>query len=139
MILKYQNNDTWGFIDSVRQAANKDIDYGAMVRKYDEHYKSMPCEAGHQDPAEYMDGKRLSEDVVTANKVFSAACMDTADEGINRHAENLLEETAIQNNWPACAILLYLEDCKEYDAILLVTNQKAFLMNDKGQTIERLC
>ena len=58
------------------------------------------------------------------------------DEGINRHAENLIDVNII--SMPVSAILLYLEDCKEYDAILLVTNQHAYLMNDKGQTIERL-
>jgi len=34
--------------------------------------------------------------------------------------------------------LLYIEDCKDYDAVILVTNQKCYLMNDEGKTIERL-
>ena len=138
MIVKYLSNDVWGFIDNVRQVANKGFDYDEMVRQYDAQYAEIPCECGHKDPCEYMDGERLPEEIIISNKAFMAICTDLADEGINRHAQNLLEITAVQNNWPAVAILLYLEDCKEYDAMLLVTNQKAFLMNDKGQTIERL-
>ncbi len=130
MILKYDNRQIWGFIDNVRQAASKDLDIDELVKKYDEE---MQCDS---DSAEYMNGVKLPEEIAKTNKVFYMACIGMADEGVNRHAENLLDEKHI--DFPASAILLYVEDCKEYDAVLLVTNQRAYLMNDKGQTIERL-
>lgn len=138
MIVKYLNNETWGFIDNVRQATCRDFNYAEIARQYDAQYARKPNEPYYEDPCEYADGERLPDEIVLSNKAFLAICDDIPDEGINRHAENLLDITGVQNNWPAAAILLYLEDCKEYDAMLLVTNQKTFLMNDKGQTIERL-
>lgn len=131
MILKYENKNVWGFIDNVRQAASKNIDIDEAARRYD---IEMPHEP--QDSAEYMNGVKLSEEIIKSNKAFLIACSDMADEGVNRHSENLVDENII--SMPVTAILLYLEDCKEYDAVLLVTNQRAYLMNDKGQTIERL-
>ena len=131
MIVKYLNDDAWGYIDNVRQAACKSIDCELMVQRYDQ---KMRCD--ENDSAEYMNGELLTSDVAKSNKVFMAASVDMADESVNRHSENLLEPSML--DFPAVSILVYLEDCKEYDAVLLVTNQKAFIMNDKGQTIERL-
>jgi hypothetical protein len=136
MIIKYYKDGSWGFIDNVRQVAHKDIATEGAVSRYNLLQKDMPYETNSSDPAEYMDGKRLPDNVVTSNKVFSMVCYDMADEGVNRHSENLIDPEQI--DMPVTAILLYIEECKEYDAILLVTNQKAYLLNDKGQTIERL-
>lgn len=131
MIVKYLNDDVWGYIDNVRQAACKFVDCELMVQRYD---KTMRCD--ENDSAEYMNGEPLTSDIAKSNKVFMAASEDMADEGINGHSENLLNPNML--DCPAVSILIYLEDCKEHDAVLLVTNQKAFLMNDKGQTIGRL-
>ena len=132
MILKYQKDGVWGFIDNIRQVATKDVDKDRALMQYEEYPQ---CE---NDPCMYMDGKPLPENIAISNKVFSIVCTDMADEGINRHAENLIAADSVLLEFPIQAILAYIEDCKEYDAVLLVTNQKAFLMNDKGQTIERL-
>lgn len=83
-----------------------------------------------------MNGERLDENVVKSNKTFTAAWDNVAEDSGNRHAENMLEPGMM--DLPAVTILIYLEDCKEYDSVLLITNQKVYLMNDKGQTIERL-
>jgi hypothetical protein len=133
MILKYQKENVWGFIDNARQAAHKDLDIDAYVSDYDKNY-GVEYKKG-EDPAEYMNGEKLPDNIIKSNKTFMVAT-NIEDEGINRHYENLLDENRLE--YPAVSILLYLEDCKEYDAIHLITNQKAFLMNDKGQTIERL-
>jgi hypothetical protein len=90
MILKYQTGDTWGFIDNVRQAAHTGIDIDNLVRQYDDEKSKMPCENGYQDPAEYLNGNRLSEEVIKSNKAFCAAT-ELPDEGINRHSENHLD------------------------------------------------
>jgi len=129
MIVKYLKDGVWGYIDNVRQAASKDINYEMLVYEYDSQTTQI-------DGSECMNEVKSSKEVTMANKVFFMACIGMADEGINRHAENLIDVNKL--SYPTSAILLYLEDCKEYDAILLVTNQKCFLMNDKGQTIERL-
>jgi hypothetical protein len=138
MIVKYLKDGVWGYIDNVRQAASKSFDYEEMSRKYDFNKSNAICGSAEKDPVEYMDGVKLSDEIVTSNKAFMSVCADMEDVGINRHSENLLDITGVQNNFPASAILLYIEDCKEYDEVLLVTNQSTYLMNDKGQTIERL-
>jgi hypothetical protein len=134
MILKYMKDDTWGFIDNVRQAAHKYLDIDELADRYDK-------EQAGGDPDLvicYPDGKPLPADIAKVNKAFTVACFDLPDEGVNRHAENLIDENLIKDASSVTAILVYLEECKEYDAILFVTNQPAYLMNDKGQTIERL-
>jgi len=136
MIVKYLSKDVWGYIDNVRQAAAKSIDCDELIEQYNDERDSLPHCPDYQDPAEYMNGEKLPADISASNKAFLMAGIGLADEGINRHSENLLEPELMNNT--AVAILVYLEDCKEYDAVLLVTNQRAFLMNDKGQTIDRL-
>lgn len=131
MIVKYQNDEVWGYIDDVRQAACKQINCDKLIEEYD---KTLLLAAN--DPAEYINGKRLDENVIKSNKVFTAAWDSIAEDSGNRHAENILNSDMM--DFPSVTILIYLEDCKEYDSVLLITNQKAYLMNDKGQTIERL-
>lgn len=131
MIVKYKKDRAWGYIDNVRQAECKQLDIGALIKDYDENYK-LP----ENDPTEYMESVRLPDSIVKSNKAFTVAWDSVADTSGNRHAENLLNPEEM--DFPAVTILIYLENCKEYDSLLLITNQKAYLMNDKGQTIERL-
>jgi hypothetical protein len=139
MIIKYRKDDAWGYIDNVRQAASKDIEIDELVEQYDQEVEDGEREdvASHRYVAEGQE-IAISKEIKISNKVFLMVTEALADEGINRHSENLLSEVGIKDNLPICAILLYIEDCKEFDAMLLITNQQAYLMNDKGQTIERL-
>jgi len=135
MILKYKTGDAWGFIDNVRQAAHKAFSIDEYVERYNKENPTV----FEEDPVCFrQDDTRLPEDIIKLNKSFMVVCKDLADEGINRHAENLLLPNLLEDADRGVSILLYIEDCKEYDAVLLVTNQNAYLMNDKGQTIERL-
>lgn len=133
MILKYEINGSWKFIDSVRQAEHKEINVDELVKEYDpgQNYK----DPDHYNQVECLNGIKLSDNLIKSNKAFCSAT-NIPDEKIDFHSENLLDENRM--DMPASSILLYLENNKEYDAIHLVTNQRAYLMNDKGQTIERL-
>lgn len=132
MIVKYLENGVWGYIDNIRQAANKDIDCDELIKRYGETHTP------ENDIASYIDGKKLPDEIIASNKIFIMATDDVPDEGINQHQVNLMDGVKAIDNYPASVIILYVEDCKEYDAITLVTNQTVYLMNDKGQTIERL-
>jgi hypothetical protein len=135
MIVKYLKNDVWGYIDNVRQAASKEYNADSLIKQYDDELKKTE----RPDIANFItEGKSISPDTYDCNKIFTLICEEFADEGINRHSENIIDETGLRECDSVTAILLYVEDCKEYDAILLVTNQPTYLMNDKGQTIERL-
>lgn len=132
MIVKYLDGDVWGFIDNVRQVVNKDIDTDALIRQYDE-------EPSRRDIASENVPVRPGEDeVIMSNKAFVVATESLEDVPGNAHTLNFLEPGLLRDNMPAAVIILCVEDYKEYDTIILVTNQKCYLMNDKGQTIERL-
>ena len=38
MIVKYLNDDAWGYIDNVRQAASKLLDVGKLLEEYQKSY-----------------------------------------------------------------------------------------------------
>lgn len=82
----------------------------------------------------------MPDNIAYTNKVFTIATENIPEEIKDNEyrAENLLNEELVMNNVPAAVIMLYLNDHKEYENLLLITNQKVFLMNDKGQAIERL-
>lgn len=155
MIVKYYKDGAWGYIDNVRQVGSRDIDCSEYIGRYD-----LEVENGtREDIANFVDFyhgaegptidesfqdaivyKKLPDGIAFSNKVFLIATenlpLEIKEEGY--HSENLLDDGLIINNVPASIIILYLNDHKEHDTIVLVTNQKVFLMNDKGQTIERL-
>jgi len=134
MIVKYLTKGVWGYIDNIRQVANKNIDCADLLLKFYEQLRDKDFRA----PEEYMNGEKLPDDICASNIVFSTAVADLDIGGNNSHFENLISGQDAIDNYPASVLLLYIEDCKEYDSVVLVTNQKAYLMNDKGQTIERL-
>jgi hypothetical protein len=120
----------WGYIDNIRQVARKDIDVYDLSNQFDK-------EPNEKEPPEcYFEGKKLEDIICLTNKAFTMALNGLPEEGYSRHAENLLDIKRI--DMPAQIILMYIEECKEFDAIIFVTNDAVYLMNDKGQTIERL-
>lgn len=131
MIVKYYNEGAWGYIDNVRQAACKEIDPQVILKEHD----AEVAEGKRADICATEDYPREINDI---NKIFLMATAEIGTRTGNVHHENLLEYEKIKDGYAAQVILLYIEDCKEYDAVILVTNQNTFLMNDKGQTIERL-
>lgn len=139
MIIKYLNGDTWGYIDNVRQAAVKSIDCDELIKAYNEcgQYKDQDY-AGQFDVASYFESEKLAEDIAIANKVFLMATANQENWGDKVHIENMLMPSLVTNNYPAVVALLYFEECKDYDSMAIVTNQRCFLMNDKGQTVDRL-
>lgn len=137
MIAKYRKDNSWCYIGNVIKAETTGYDQDDAVRGYEKMECAMSCTTDYQDPCEYMNGKRLDENIIKSNKAFMYIASMLESDG-TRHDENLLEPYGIQEHMPCNAILLCVEDCKEYDAIALITNQTVYLMNDKGQTIERL-
>lgn len=146
MIVKYFDNGVWGYIDNVRQVASCDIYCADLIIEYNntpEYQDDCTPGNGEKDIASYLNGERLSDDVAASNKVFTIASsnLDSLFEDSsfgNCHSVNLIDGERALENYPAAGVVLYLNDHKEYDTLILITNQKCFLMNDKGQTIERL-
>lgn len=130
MIVKYLSNDVWGYIDHVRQVASREYVGESLVERYNEE---VSCRS-RKDIAS--DGA-FDSGVEISNKLFIMVSERISDmvEELNAHIVNLAEGN---EKIPLYAILLYLEDTKEYDAMVLITNQKCYLMNDEGKTIERL-
>lgn len=139
MIVKYLNDDVWGYIDNVRQAAVKSVDCDELIKAYNEceQYKDQNY-AGQFDVASYFESEKLAADIAIANKVFLMATANQEGWGDKVHIDNMLIPSLVTDNYPAVVVLLYLEECKDYDSMAIVTNQRCFLMNDKGQTVDRL-
>lgn len=129
----FRNETVWGYISNISQASIKEIDTEAYLKMYD----AMPI-VMEQDPCEYMNGERLPKNIAELNKIFSMVTKEITDELGNVHCENLVFDYDENSEMPIYAVLLYVEDNKEFENILLLTDQETYLMNDKGQTIERL-
>jgi hypothetical protein len=141
MIVKYLKDDVWGFIDNIRQVGNQSINCDELVKKYNESPEYQDnCNPGNgeKDIASYTCGEELPADVAYTNKVFIIATNNKENWGNKVHTEDLIDYEIATSGAYAAIVLLYVEEHSEYDSIVLVTNQKCFLMNDKGQTIERL-
>ncbi len=135
MIVKYLKGDVWGFIDNVRQIATKNVDTEDSIRQYNEEVEK----GEREDIASFMNGEKSTVEVSMSNKVFLMATENDLEDIIGDvHRENLLDPLLTSKNYPAKTILLYLNDHKEHHNVVLITNQTTYLMNDKGQTIERL-
>ena len=139
MVVKYLDNGVWGYIDHIRQAAN--TSYNAeecikCIKCYDAELKE-----GEVDYASIVNGVELPPNIVASNKIFMYIADSFEDlEGMCLSTKNLVNIKDAESDvmLPVYAVLLYIEDCKEYDALILVTNQRCYLMNDEGKTIERL-
>jgi hypothetical protein len=131
MIVKYLEGGAWNYIDHVYKIENSAILPIELVKQYDSR-KQGPI----QEIVPNM-----------SNKAFMQATEGQNEWGADVRVNNLLEESLIENEYPAVIIKIHVDpDEKEYknkwfdygNVIALVTNQTAYLMNDKGQTIERL-
>ncbi len=131
MILKYWNNGAWGYIDNVRQTASKEIDPDVMVAAFDtdvaEGKRIALTQPADVDPLE----TKATKTYFRATAEFKEMLRGDV------HSENLLSESRLAECNVAVVILLYMNS-GEYETLILVTNQNTYLMNDKGQTIERL-
>lgn len=136
MILKYQNNGVWGYIDNVRQVEVDGIDVNKLIAQYNQEVENKERE----DSASYFNGSPVAGDIAATNKVYLMATEDELLDDLEGkgHQENLLAADLVMKNFYAAKILLYLNDHKDYDNVVLITNQQAYLMNDSGKTIERL-
>lgn len=136
MIVKYLNDGVWGYIDNVRQTKCKDLE----VTKLIESYNSEVANGSRKDTASFFDDVEITKETASANKLFLKATEDQSEWGHCVHTENLLNGEMVEENYPASVVILYIDEKEhsEFDTTALVTNQKCYLMNDKGQTIERL-
>ena len=130
----YRNAEVWGYIDKVSQTSIKEIDAEIYLKMYEDIKEE--CNIEKEDSCEYLNGVKLSKDIADVNKIFSVATNEIKEELGNVHCENLVFDYS--ENMPIYAILLYVEDSKEFDNILLLTDQTTYLLNDEGKTIERL-
>jgi hypothetical protein len=127
MIVKYLNGEKWNYIDGIKKITVKNIDCEQLIKEY-----NLP---------DYYLEDRTPIEIINANKVF---LMATEDEDIcdkrggNNHAENLLDVKLLKENSYSVIITLEQEIYRNVDQIVLVTNQKCFIMNDYGITVERI-
>lgn len=141
MIVKYLSDGVWGYIDHVRQAASREFNGAGLLYQYEKEVVNHERIVDAENSESFINGVELPEDIQKSNKLFIMVSEELKEmtEEIDAHMENLvlINENSTENML-LYAVLLYLEDNKEYDAMVLITNQKCYLMNDEGKTIERL-
>lgn len=134
MIVKYKSDGMWNYIDEVSHTKESGLyfpDY--LIGRYEESLKKFNVPD--------ISGEEYSEEVRKVNKAFLQACTlfdkESSDMEYEANTENLITEACVNDNAPIGVVLIKLCGQKGYSKIL-VTCQEVYLMNDKGQTIERL-
>ena len=145
MIVKYLSDDVWGFIDHIRQVATREYDGYGLIVSFDGEVLNHERIVSLDSSECYMNGIELTPDVQKSNKIFTMVTelLNDMTSELNARSINLIRiDTEFTERMPVNAVLLYLESMcgveKEHDSIVLITNQKCYLMNDEGKTIERL-
>ena len=123
MIVKYRNLGAWNFVDGVVKLTRKSIGIEMAVKKFDSEVPVTP------DSTICTEAKVFRE--VMNDPDLSWAC------ALNCHQENIvtLDSGFWESDSIATGLLLHLGN-GEY--MIVLTNQEAYLLNEKGQTIERI-
>jgi SepF-like predicted cell division protein (DUF552 family) len=135
MIVKYKADGMWNYIDEIAHTKESGLyfpDY--LIEQYEKNVKEM-------NVPDIASAEGCSEEITKVNKAWLQACnminADTSEIEYEANTENLVTEECVKNNTPIGIVLIKLRGQKGYSKIL-VTSQEVYLMNDKGQTIERL-
>jgi hypothetical protein len=126
MIIKYLN-DGWNYIDHVTHVKNNSIIIEELIRQFDEDVKN-----GKRDALETI-GVKSDIAVKAYLQIVKYLNEDCGYHNVN--IEDLLSEQMIDT---IPATLVYIFSDNSDNVTVLLTNQIVYLMNDKGQTIERL-
>lgn len=141
MVVKYLCDETWGYIDNIREAAVREFNGASLLSQYELEVARRERIVDTENSESFMNGEPLEEDIAKSNKLFIMVSEEIKDmvEEINAHMVNMvLINENVTEHMPLYAVLLYLENDNEYDAIVYITNQRCYLMNDTGKTIDRL-
>jgi len=131
MIVKYKSNGMWNYIDEVSHTKESGLYFpGFLIGKYNE-------EVAAEQRVDILD-EDWSIETKKINRCFLKAS-EMLDERFTpcANTENLITEDCITNELPIGIILIKLRGQDAFSKAL-ITCQEVYLMNDKGQTIERL-
>ena len=123
---------------------NIGVDIRQSIIDYDEEMRAKNKEGEEngwpipQDLCEYSEGVKLPEHIIASNKAFTKATENSKEWGGNAHCVNLIDGKKWEHSASVVIIHIGDKEHQEFDTIALVTNETVYLMNDKGQTIERL-
>jgi hypothetical protein len=131
MIVKYKSSGMWNYIDEVSHAKESGLYFpDFLISKYNEE-----VETGQRID---VSGEDWGEENKKINKCFLKAS-EMLDEKFTpcANTENLITEDCVTNGLPIGTVLIKLRGQDAFSKAL-ITCQEVYLMNDKGQTIERL-
>jgi hypothetical protein len=139
MIVKYLKGGSWVYVDNVQRVENSAILPFELVEQFDKEVK----ESKRQDPVCHTESMDLDtyeklKDEDFERKAFTMVREETEFD----ECENNLSADLIKKDFMSCVIVMHIQkpnlSSNEFYTFMLATNQNAYLMNDKGQTIERL-
>lgn len=132
MIVKYFNSGAWGYVDHAGQAEVREFNMEEMVTKYIQEVKEgkRGDNVGYKQDLKMQNKKTITNIILT---MINGQMRETIA-NLNVRTVNVLKG----NLSGLYTVLIYVDECKTCDAVLLLTNQNCYLMNDEGKTIERL-
>ena len=135
MIIKYLHEGNWGYIDNITNVVNTSFSCKQMLVEFNKEVEQRERIVEHTD---------YPEDIENGKAIFlkaSEMIKDTYDE-YNCNTKNLLNYNKFldfeNGEYQSSVIVCNLKNREEYDKVCLVSNEKVYLLNDSGQTIERL-
>jgi hypothetical protein len=125
MIVKYWNEGKWCYRDGIEKVTKSGIFTGDYLEQlYNENLEKSKI----QMPLDFSEG------INKINKVFMQLSEIIKEYASFSHSECVLRECDVNSDLNIFALVLDKKD----ENTLLITCSEVYLMNDKGQTIERL-
>jgi hypothetical protein len=139
MIVKYLKGGSWVYIDGVQRVENSAILPLELAERFDKEVK----EGKRIDPVSYTESmdtytyEKLKDEEIE-RKAFTIAREECECDEVE--AENNISADLVRKDFMTCVVVIHMHkhNPAELTALMLATNQNVYLMNDKGQTIERL-
>lgn len=125
MIVKYFNNGEWGYIDNILITTQRDYSYQTLLETFADEIKS---------------GKRvvmeINDSTAEAEALFQSGFSLSADKNEPRRTIPLKAINHLKVH--ETEVITVVKAINDDTQFIVITNQDTYLLNDKGQTIERL-
>lgn len=135
MIIKYKNENAWGYIDGIENVTREDLDQKYCLSEYIRKLNNREI----LEP----DVECETSTIRDYNRIVYIALDMIAEnlEGYTYSTDLFLREDFLpteEYDYPACCIIMNIKDRNEFDKRVIFSNQEVYLLNDDGKTIERL-
>lgn len=120
----YKNELIWDYISNISEISIKKIDKNDYLKSIE--FIEEEVDEDKENPVSELD------------KIYKIITEEVTSEFNNTHFKYLVYDYYGVDESPIYSILLRIEDNKEYEYLLLINDQETYLMNEKGEIIEKI-